>query len=417
MRVAIVDGDLCYPATSGKRLRSLNLLLPLARRHSITCIMRGHGNDEENRNCRMFLEAQGIEATIIDDPLPLKTGIGFYARLVANMASSLPYSVASHHSKRFAAGVREWAAGRTFDLWSVDWSGYLYAVAASGACQRPDSVEQGVSTPLILQAHNVDSLIWQRTFDMAKGAFKRWYVWRQWQKFKRHEADAFRRVHRVVFVSESDAALACEWFGIDNGDIVENGVEVAAYDAVNPSAGSRTILFLGSLDWRPNRDAVERLLRDIFPRVRSAVADAALVIVGRKPPPALTTWVRTSPGVQLHADVPDVRPYLAASGVMAVPLRIGGGSRLKILEALACGLPVVSTTVGAEGLRLRPGVEYTCADSDEELAEALIAALRRPVEAFAQAACGKQTVVRHYDWSLLAAKLERVWYSAVQEQR
>jgi glycosyltransferase involved in cell wall biosynthesis len=118
-------------------------------------------------------------------------------------------------------------------------------------------------------------------------------------------------------------------------------------------------------------------------------------------------------GVELHADVPDVRPHLAASAVMAVPLRIGGGSRLKILEALAAGLPVVSTRIGAEGLALRPGEDFTLADTPEEMAAALLDWLQLPVSARAQAEHGRYTVCAHYDWPMLADRLERVWERAV----
>ncbi|MGL4551223.1 MAG: glycosyltransferase family 4 protein [Gemmataceae bacterium] len=398
MRIAIVDGDLCYPATSGKRLRSLNLLLPLAGRHRIACVMRGHGDAAENAACREFLGDHGVEAHVIDDPIPKKKGVGFYARLAANLTSPVPYSVASHRSEQFAAAVRSFASGREIDVWGVDWSGYLYAVA-------------GLPGPVVLQAHNVDSLIWERYHDTARGAMKRWYVRRQWKKFERFEGDAFRRVSRVVFVSDADHRLARDRFGITNGTVVDNGVDVAGFGSVRPAPGSRSILYLGSLDWRPNLDAVELLLAEIFPRVRAALPESKLVIVGRKPPEGLVRRAAATPGVELRADVPDVKPYLAAAGVMAVPLRVGGGSRLKILEALACGLPVVSTAVGAEGLHLTAGDDYALADTPAAMADALVRALTRPGEAFAQAARGQEAVAGRYDWSALAAKLERVWES------
>src|SRR5207248_7650671 len=114
-----------------------------------------------------------------------------------------------------------------------------------------------------------------------------------------------------------------------------------------------------SLEWRPNLDAVRLLLDRTLPAVRAAEPDVRLSIVGRRPPAWLVQRARTEPGVELHADVPDVRPHLARAAVLAVPLRIGGGSRLKILEALGCGVPVVSTRVGAEGLDLRDGEHLT----------------------------------------------------------
>ena len=120
------------------------------------------------------------------------------------------------------------------------------------------------------------------------------------------------------------------------------------------------------------------------------------------------------PALKLHADVPDVRPFLARSGVMVVPLRIGGGSRLKILEAMAAGLPVISTRVGAEGLELVAGVHYLAADQPEAIAEALVACIRdrRPAQAMAQHS--RTIILDRYDWDSLAERLERVWFACLK---
>jgi glycosyltransferase involved in cell wall biosynthesis len=193
-------------------------------------------------------------------------------------------------------------------------------------------------------------------------------------------------------------------------------VDVPFYREVSPSADSRTVLYLGALDWRPNLDAVRLLLDEIFPAVRARHAGARLAIVGRRPPAWLRRDAAAAPGVELHADVPDVRPHMAASAVMAVPLRIGGGSRLKILEAIAAGLPVVSTRVGAEGLWLRPGADYALADSPGEMAEALGGVLASPAAALARARQARAGIAARYDWPVLAERLERVWERAVARQ-
>jgi glycosyltransferase involved in cell wall biosynthesis len=403
MKTAIIDGDVCYPPTSGKRLRSLNLLLPLARRHELVYIARGHDEDESGQAQR-FLREQNIDAHVIHDPIPKKSGIGFYLRLFANLFSSQPYSVTSHHSDKFRAAVRDIARRTKPDLWQLEWSGYLYAV-------------EGLPGPVVLQAHNVDTLIWRRYHETTAGWPKRWYIAGQASKFEAFERWAFRQARRVVFVSAEDARLAREWFGDIPAEVVDNGVDVAGFASVRTAPGPKCVLYLGSLDWRPNLDAVDQLLDSVFPAVRARVPGAVLKIVGRKPPEGLAQRVATVPGAELYADVPDVKPFLAQAGVMAVPLRIGGGSRLKILEALACGLPVVSSAVGAEGLELTPGHDYTLADTDQAMADALADALLRPEPAFAQATRGRETVVGRYDWPMLAAKLERVWETALDRPR
>lgn len=130
---------------------------------------------------------------------------------------------------------------------------------------------------------------------------------------------------------------------------------------------------------------------------------------GAEPPIWLKQRVDQLPFVELHGDVPDVRPFLYRASMMVVPLRIGGGSRLKILEALATGLPVISTRVGAEGLRLQPDLHYTQADRVEDIADAIVTAMRTPLTALAQAQAGRELIEQHYDWAKLAGDMEQAW--------
>ena len=215
-------------------------------------------------------------------------------------------------------------------------------------------------------------------------------------------------------MSEQDATLIRDRFGGRNVDVVDNGIDRTYFEVVQPDPDPGTILFLGSLDWRPNLDAVGLLLDRIFPAVRATEPAARLRLVGRRPPPALVRRIAEVPGVELHADVSDVRPFLATSGIMVVPLRIGGGSRLKILEATASGLPVMSTRVGAEGLELVPGEHYLAADEPELMSDALVSWIRDPRPARAMAGRSRAFVLERYDWDRLAERLERVWFDCLE---
>jgi glycosyltransferase involved in cell wall biosynthesis len=397
MKVVIVDGDVSYPATSGKRLRTLHLMIRAARRHQVTYVGRCAEDSEEARSAPGFLREHGIETVLVKDPVPQKSGAAFYARLAANVFSARPYSVQSHHSAPMRRTLRDLAERLAPDLWQFEWAPYM------------DLLDADIGGRRLVIAHNVDTLIWQRYYETARGLLKRTFLKQQWRKFERFEQEAFRRADRVVAVSAEDARLIREQFGQPAVDVVDNGIDRAYFEQTPArTRDPRRILFLGALDWRPNLDAVDLLLGSIFPRVHALEPEARLLLVGRNPPPTLAERVRQVAGVELYANVADVRPFLAEAGMMTVPLRIGGGSRLKILEALACGLPVVSTRVGAEGLCLGAGIDYVQAE-ELEMADALVRAMRDPAAVLAMAEHGRRVVLKTYDWEVLARKLEASW--------
>ena len=401
MKVAIIDGDVSYPATSGKRLRTLNLMLKVAQRHDVVYVGRCPADSVEAREAPAFLKQHNIETVLVHHPVPPKAGLAFYARLAANVFAPWPYSVTSHFSEPMRRAIRELSTRHRFDLWQAEWPPYLGMIDADLPGAR------------LAIAHNVDTLIWRRYYETEKRPLQRAFLKGQWKKFRRFEQHAFKNADRVVAVSEEDARLIRDEFGQPNVDVVDNGIDRAAFEHVRGVRDPFRVLFLGALDWRPNLDAVGLLLDKIFPALHRAEPRAQLVIVGRNPPAGLVERAKSLPGVELHASVPDVRPYLAECGVMTVPLRIGGGSRLKILESLACGLPVVSTRVGAEGLCLTPGVHYVQAEEDA-MADALVQAVRAPAPLQAQANEGRRLVLETYDWGVLSSKLEASWRRAAK---
>jgi glycosyltransferase involved in cell wall biosynthesis len=397
LRVTIVDEELPYPPTSGKRIRTLNLVSRLARRHRITYLCHRNADPAEARRAVEHFGGLGIETIVVDRVVPPKKGPGFYARLAWNLLSPLPYSVASHTSRTLRDAIRRHAIGGEVDLWQCEWTPYA------------ESLRHLEGARTLIMAHNVESLIWRRYHETELHPARRWYIGHQWRKFERFEGRVFRAATRVVTVSEEDATRVREDFRVDRVDVVDNGIDRGYFAAATGARDPRQILFLGSLDWRPNLDAINVLLDQVMPAVRSEEPSVRLRLVGRNPPEALVRRAQDTPGVELHADVPDVRPFLAGSGLMVVPLRIGGGSRLKILEALACGLPVVSTRVGAEGLRLQSGRDLVVVDEVGDLAAALVDVIRRPGRAREMAENGRALVLEQYDWEVLSDRLERAW--------
>lgn len=404
LRVAVIDEELPYPANSGKRIRTLNLLARLAERHAITIICHRNGDPSEANDAIAYLNGHGITTVVVDRTAPPRTAVQagplFYARLAANLFSPLPYLVTANCSSVLRQAVSRYARSVNVDLWHCEWTPLFQTIRH--LCQAPR----------IVVAHNVESSLWQRYYDVEKRRVHRWYINQQKLKLATFERQAFTEAARVVAVSNCDAKRICSKFGTVDVQVVDNGVDTRYFVPGTDVRQNDHILFLGSLDWRPNLDAVKLLLSQVFPSVLRAEPAARLLLVGRNPPDWLRRAVAAAINVELHADVPDVRPFLQRASVMAIPLRIGGGSRLKILEALACELPVVSSSVGAEGLALRPYFDYFEADSTDDMAAVLVECLRNPTRAVGCARRGRQVVLDRYDWDGLANRLEQVWLSA-----
>jgi glycosyltransferase involved in cell wall biosynthesis len=399
LRVVILDEELPYPANSGKRIRTLQLIRRLAPRHKIIYVAHRNADAREARQAVDYLEGLGIEPIVVERRVPPKVGPRFFFRLALNLTSGWPYSVVSHYSPAMRQAVGRLEAAHAIDLWQAEWTPYAAYFCKSSFRTR--------ST--LIMAHNVESQIWRRYEEHAPSGPRRYYIRNQRCKVERFESAALATVSRVVAVSDVDAVRIRTEFSAPSVSVIENGVDLDEFYPSNRTRDPRTILFLGSLDWRPNLDAATRLLQQIFPEVRRVLPDARLWLVGRNPPRALVRTTAKVSGVELHANVRDTRPFLWSCGVMVVPLRIGGGTRLKILEALATETPVVSTSVGVEGLALEPGRDLLVHDSVDGMVRALIDVLREPAMGQALARRGREVVKHRYDWNTLAERLERVW--------
>ena len=404
MRVAIVDEEFPYPVNSGKRIRTLNLVKRLAQTHDVRYIAHQNADDSELAEAIKHFAKIGIKTTQIPRKIQVKSGFQFYAKLGANLLSPLPYSVSSHTSQAMRREVERLDASGEIDLWHCEWTPYA-------------ELFRGLNTkPLVIAAHNVESLIWQRYTESEANPIKRWYIKRQWRKFETFERWAFARATRTIMVSEPDAILARNRFGADNLDVVENGVDVQKYQSLLQERNPKEMIFLGSLDWRPNLDGLSVFLETVMPELAKRKPDLIFSIIGRKPPEWLIQRAESDPQIHLHADVPEVLPYLSRAGLMVVPLRVGGGSRLKIIEAAANGLPVVSTRVGAEGLEFQPAKDYFASESIETLAEPILKALDEPQLALQTAQHAKQLAEQQYDWDTLAQRQAASWEMAVGAQ-
>ncbi len=402
MRVLAVDEELPYPLDSGKRIRTWSLLSRLAKDHDVALVHPRRGPLPAGAPEAAL--AARIHLVPVDLPPLRKSGPRFAWDLARNVALPVPYMVMAHRSAAVRRAVLSQVRSFRPDLVHVEWTPLVA------------NVPRRVSVPVCVTAHNVETDIWFRTASTPTFFARDLYVRLQARKVARFERAALARADAVIAVSDGDAARIREWTGNPRVFVVENGVDATAF-APDPTAhvDAEEALFVGSLDWRPNQDAVLWFLEEVFPRLKALRPSATFRIVGRSPPWHLQEKARSVAGVSLDASVPDVRPFVARAAVSVVPLRIGGGSRLKICEALSMARPVVSTSVGAEGLAVEGCVEI--ADGAEAFAAAVARTMADPAPALLRAKRGRDLVVLRHDWGALAPKQAAVWSEVAARRR
>ncbi len=401
--IVVIDENLPFPADYGKSIRTTELLTRLLGEFRITLAYHDMGATKAEG----IEQAQDAGFTLLPVKKPPlhKQGLPFAWDLLRNIPLADPYMVMAHSSHDMRQAMAKLLASNDPPhLLHVEWTP-LYANVVGLA-----------DWPVTIAAHNIEAQIWHRYLQNERSLLKRWYISLQYRKVRRFEAMALKNATGVIAVSDQDGTHIRQSLQQRHVTVVPNGVN-SRYFAPQPEmqVDPEQIVFVGSLDWRPNQDGVRWFLEAVLPKVRKERPDVHLALVGRNPPDWLHRLARTTPGVELHASVPDVRPFVAASAAMVVPLRIGSGTRLKICEALAMERPVVSTTVGAEGLDLGDGI--ICADQPADMARCICQLLAAPREAVAMARRGRQRVLAHYDWDVCAPLQAVAWHNAIERQK
>ena len=270
------------------------------------------------------------------------------------------------------------------------------------------------STPprVIIDSHNVEFDLARQYGEHATGVFRRVHHAVNWRKIRREEIRAWEMVDGVAFTSPDDDARARSLCPAIRSAVVPNGVDT---DSFRPRpdlpADGRTVVFFGTMNYLPNLDAVRWLLGEIWPRISSLRPDARLQIIGSHPPPDVLN--HQGPRVEIAGLVDDLQSHLSRAAAVIVPLRIGGGTRLKILESLSMGKAIVSTTLGAEGIAARSGNELLLADDPNALAEAICRVLADGGLAERLGNAGRALVERSYSWNAIGLELERFLVSSV----
>ena len=388
MKLLWVKTDFLHPTTRGGQIRTLEMLKRLHRRHEVHYVAFDDPAFPEGpaRAHEYCSKAYPIEHRLSDKRSPR-----FAVDLARGLFSTLPVAVLRYRSSRMQQVISDLERTGGFDAVVCDF------LAPSVNIERIERCA--------LFEHNVETVIWQRHASNAPDPLRRAFFGLQAKRMREHEGDACRRASRVVTVSREDSRTIADLFGRHDACDVPTGVDVDFFRRPEGEIERRADLaFLGSMDWMPNIHGVEWFVREILPLVRRRRPETTLAVVGRNPAPAVRALV--SPAVAVTGTVPDVRPWLWGAAVSIVPLKIGGGTRLKIYESMAAGTAVVSTAVGAEGLEVHPPDEIRIADEPEAFAEQCLQLLNDAEERRRAAQAALELVRSRFSWEYATARFE-----------
>ncbi len=392
MNVLVVCVQFPFPPRSGVNMRVYQLTRQLAARHHVTLLSYAAPDDHD----RVAALREQLPVEIVE-----RRPTSHRHKRIAQMrslASPLPFASRDVETHEMQRAITDVCRRDGIDV--VQLEGSLLA-----ALQVPDG------TKVVLDEHNIEYEVFRRMCEGESSPARRAFNLREYSRFRQFEQNAWRRVDGCVVTSSREEPIVRGAAPGTPTAVVPNGVDIDHFTPSGSAVAPNSLVFNGILDYRPNLDAAHFLVDDIWPRVMARCPGARLTIVGR----AQTADIRRlrRPGVTVTGEVADVRPYLRDACVVGVPVRMGGGTRLKVVEGLAMGKAIVSTRLGCEGIAVTDGDHLLIADSPEEFSARIVELFESPERRQALADAGRRLAADEYTWDLAGERLEQLYQRVV----
>jgi sugar transferase (PEP-CTERM/EpsH1 system associated) len=384
----IKAGGLVPPDTGGK-IRSYNILRELAIGNSVTFFSfhTAHPDDRHSTLSDIFDEVISVSLA-----LPTPKSVAEIWSYGAQIFSSAPYNIAKYCLPVVRQRLHQLLQQREFDVIVCDF------LIAAGV------VPWDLPVPKVLFTHNVEAQIWRKHFEVASNPLWKVLSWREWRKMEAAERKYLRLADLVLAVSDSDRDTFADFVDAEKIKVIPTGVDIDYFRPTPARQAPFSMVFTGSMDWLPNEDAIFYFAQSILPLIRKQISQAQLEVVGRNPSRKLQALAHTANGITVTGRVDDIRPFMAQSECCIVPLRIGGGTRLKIFEAMGMAKAIVSTPLGAEGLPVHSGKNILLAETPEDFSSAVVSLLRNPARRTQLGAAARKLVEDNYSWKKVTEK-------------
>ncbi|HEY3414268.1 MAG TPA: glycosyltransferase [Armatimonadota bacterium] len=394
MHVLFVSTRSPWPLTGGHALRTFHLLREAARQHCVSFLTFVQHEEEWDGLpvLREFCE------DVVALPIPGGGKLALAASLSANVLSSRPFVATKYDTQGMRRAIDRVKESRNIDLIHLD---MLPLSVYAGSAGR---------APVVQVDHNVEYILLERRAANQTGFSKRFWTM-QAERLKRFESAAVRNATRTIAVSDLDAGILRQLAPGAEVRTVPNGVDTAFFHPLPGASNPDHLVFVGSMTYYPNVDSVHYFVDAIWPAIRAARPKAQFTVIGAHPPESIKAF-GSAAGINVLGQVPDIRPYVGDAAVYVVPLRVGGGTRLKILDAMAMGKAIVSTTVGCEGLDVADGRDIAVADTPSEFAGRVLTLMNDAATRDLMGSAARATVQAAYGWERLGAMQESVYQEA-----
>ncbi len=396
LNILVVSHIPASPPRYGAQARVHGLMTQMARRHDVAGVMLIEDRFDAGE-CQLAMQTYCREVVLVPNPYG-QEGLTKRLQQLRSLASTHSFERLRVMVPALQPALERVLRSRRFDIVNLEFS-FL------GYCNLRQAPPGEKPPALVVDSHNIDYDL-GRQYARVGGLVRRGYAGVNWRKLRREELTTYRDADGVYLCSAADQRRLLDEIPGTRTAVIPNAADVEYFQprSTDPLPDGRTVVFFGLLSYFPNVDGVTHFVKDIWPHITEAHPDARCKLIGGEPPSSLLEMA--GPRIELTGLVEDLRPHLAAAAVVVVPLRLGGGTRLKIVEAMAMGKAIVSTTLGAEGIEAVPGRDILIEDRPEAFADAVNRLLADPGLAAQMGQSARELAVERYSWSGAAHALE-----------